>query len=85
MAVTLFIVGPIGNFTALVSLAILLVQRAIVILEEWVADKESYFRKKFYTVILPFVKNEGFIIFAITHDDNYYHCADYLFKMEERC
>lgn len=56
MAVTLFIVGPIGNFTALVSLAILLVQRAIVILEEWVADKESYFRKKFYTVILPFVK-----------------------------
>lgn len=34
MAVTLFIVSPIGNFTALVSLAILLVQRAIVILEE---------------------------------------------------
>ncbi len=56
MAVTLFIVSPIGNFTALVSLAILLVQRAIVILEERVADKESYFRKKFYTVILPFVK-----------------------------
>lgn len=67
------------------SYPILLVQRAIVILEERVADKESYFRKKFYTVTLPFVKNEGFIIFAITHDDNYYHCADYLFKMEERC
>jgi putative ATP-binding cassette transporter len=54
----------------------------VLVLDEWAADQDPYFRKKFYTEIIPFLKEEGFTIIAITHDDRYYHCADKLLKME---
>lgn len=58
-------------------------EKPILVLDEWAADQDPYFRKKFYTHILPLLKKENLTIIAITHDDKYYHCADKLFKMEE--
>ncbi|SKA48310.1 putative ATP-binding cassette transporter [Chitinophaga eiseniae] len=56
--------------------------KPILMLDEWAADQDPYFRKKFYMEILPQLKADGFTIIAITHDDKYYHCADYIYKME---
>lgn len=51
-------------------------------IDEWAADQDPYFRRKFYTVIIPLLKQQEITIIAITHDDRYYHCADKLFRME---
>ena len=47
-----------------------------IILDEWAADQDPEFRKKFYTKILPMLKNQGKTIIALTHDDAYYDVAD---------
>jgi len=52
------------------------------VLDEWAADQDPHFRKKFYTEIIPILKNDGVTIIAITHDDKYYHCADKLYRMD---
>ncbi|MDP1800255.1 MAG: cyclic peptide export ABC transporter [Bacteroidota bacterium] len=57
-------------------------QHPILVLDEWAADQDPVFRKKFYTQIIPELLNRGFSIIAITHDDAYYHVADKLYKME---
>lgn len=60
----------------------LLEEKPVLVLDEWAADQDPYFRKKFYTEIIPLLKQEGITIIAITHDDKYYYCADKLFKMD---
>lgn len=71
-----------GQRKRLALIATILEQKPIIVLDEWAADQDPYFRKKFYEEILPKLKGEGFTILAITHDDRYYHCADRIYKME---
>lgn len=71
-----------GQRKRLALIAALLENNPVIVLDEWAADQDPYFRKKFYEEILPYLKKEGFTILAITHDDRYYHCADKIFKME---
>lgn len=71
-----------GQRKRVALIAMLLEEKPILVLDEWAADQDPYFRKKFYTEIIPLLKKSGFTIIAITHDDKYYHCADKLFKME---
>jgi putative ATP-binding cassette transporter len=63
-------------------IAALLEKKPIIVLDEWAADQDPYFRKKFYLEILPKIKSEGFTVLAITHDDAYYDNCDSLKKME---
>ncbi len=56
--------------------------RDIIVLDEWAADQDPYFRKKFNTEILPTIKNEIITVLAITHDDKYYQCCDKLLRMK---
>ena len=56
--------------------------RPVLVLDEWAADQDPVFRKKFYIEIIPELKKRGFSIIAITHDDSYYNVADKLYKME---
>lgn len=72
-----------GQRKRLSLIAALLEKKSLLVLDEWAADQDPGFRKKFYTEIIPLLKKEGFAIIAITHDDKYYHCADKLFKMSE--
>ena len=72
-----------GQRKRLALIAALLEEKPILVLDEWAADQDPYFRKKFYKELLPVLKEEGYTIIAITHDDKYYHCADKLFRMEE--
>jgi cyclic peptide transporter len=72
-----------GQRKRLALILALLEQKPIVALDEWAADQDPYFRRKFYTEILPYLKAQGFTVVAITHDDKYYGCADKLYKMNE--
>jgi len=71
-----------GQRKRLTLIAALLEEKPILVLDEWAADQDPYFRKKFYQEIIPQIKKEGITVLAITHDDKYYHIADRLFKME---
>lgn len=71
-----------GQRKRLALIAMLLEEKPILVLDEWAADQDPHFRKKFYTEIIPILKNDGVTIIAITHDDKYYHCADKLYRMD---
>ena len=60
----------------------LLEKRPIVVLDEWAADQDPYFRKYFYETIMPKLKKEGKTIIAVTHDDNYFSYADRIIKFD---
>ena len=72
-----------GQRKRLALIQALLENKPIIVLDEWAADQDPYFREKFYNVILPLIKKEGKTIIAITHDDKYFYAADHLFKMED--
>jgi len=72
-----------GQRKRLALIMALLEKKPILAIDEWAADQDPYFRKKFYTEIIPLLKEEGITIIAITHDDKYYHCADKLYKMND--
>jgi putative pyoverdin transport system ATP-binding/permease protein len=72
-----------GQRKRLALIIALLEKKPILVIDEWAADQDPHFRKKFYTEIIPMLKGEGITIIAITHDDRYYHCADKLCKMDE--
>ena len=56
--------------------ASVLERRPILVLDEWAADQDPQFRRKFYEVILPWLREQGFTIVAVTHDDRFFHHAD---------
>jgi ABC-type siderophore export system fused ATPase/permease subunit len=56
--------------------------RPILVLDEWAADQDPHFRRKFYMELLPRLKARGVTVFAITHDEQYFHVADRILKAE---
>nr|WP_295875051.1 cyclic peptide export ABC transporter [uncultured Chitinophaga sp.] len=71
-----------GQRKRLALIAALMEEKPVLVIDEWAADQDPYFRRKFYLEILPMLKEDGLTIIAITHDDKYYHCADKLYRME---
>lgn len=72
-----------GQRKRLALIHALLEEKPILVLDEWAADQDPQFRKYFYEVLLPELKESGFTIIAITHDDKYFHLADQVVKMDE--
>lgn len=67
-----------------VALALALAEgRPILVLDEWAADQDPETRKRFYEEILPALKAEGRTVFAITHDEQYFHFCDRRLHMIE--
>ncbi|QYS86469.1 cyclic peptide export ABC transporter [Flavobacterium oreochromis] len=60
----------------------LLEERPILVLDEWAADQDPYFRKYFYEELVPKFKREGKTIIAVTHDDAYFDQADRIVKFD---
>lgn len=58
----------------------LMEKKPILVLDEWAADQDPYFRKFFYEQLMPKLKAEGKTIIAVTHDDAYFHLADRIVK-----
>jgi putative pyoverdin transport system ATP-binding/permease protein len=49
----------------------LLEKRPILLLDEWTAEQDPEFRRKFYEELLPALMRAGATVVAITHDDRY--------------
>ena len=54
----------------------LLEDKPLYIFDEWAADQDPQFRRKFYREILPEMKRAGKTVIAVTHDDQYFDVAD---------
>ncbi|MDA8126382.1 MAG: cyclic peptide export ABC transporter [Deltaproteobacteria bacterium] len=72
-----------GQRKRLALIAALLETKPILILDEWAADQDSHFRKKFYREVLPELRRRGLTIIAVTHDDRYFDAADRRLHFEE--
>jgi putative ATP-binding cassette transporter len=71
-----------GQRKRIALLVALLEDRPVIVLDEWAADQDPVFRRKFYEEMLPELKRQGKTIVAITHDDQYYRLADRQIKLE---
>jgi putative ATP-binding cassette transporter len=71
-----------GQRKRIALLVAMLENRQIIVLDEWAADQDPYFRRKFYEELLPSLRRQGKTIIAITHDDSYFHLADRQLKLE---
>jgi putative ATP-binding cassette transporter len=49
----------------------LLEKRPILVLDEWTADQDPDFRRKFYDELVPSLQQSGKTIVAVSHDDRY--------------
>ena len=56
--------------------------RPIMVLDEWAADQDPIFRKRFYEEILPELKGRGITIVVVSHDDRYFHLADRVVELK---
>jgi putative ATP-binding cassette transporter len=65
-----------GQRKRLALIAAVLEGRRLLVLDEWAADQDPIFRRKFYEDILPSLKRRGITVIAATHDDRWFHLAD---------
>jgi len=72
-----------GQRKRLAYVAALLDDKQIYVFDEWAADQDPVFRKFFYEVLLPELRDQGKTIIAVTHDDKYFSSADRVLKMDE--
>ena len=56
--------------------------KQLLIFDEWAAEQDPAFRRYFYQVIIPKLKEMGKTVVAITHDDAYFDSADRILKFE---
>jgi putative ATP-binding cassette transporter len=71
-----------GQRKRLALLVALLEDRPIMVFDEWAADQDPIFRKRFYEEMLPAWKSQGKTIIAATHDDRYFSVADRVVALE---
>lgn len=72
-----------GQRKRLALLLALLEERPLIVLDEWAADQDPHFRYVFYHQLLPLMRQRGWTVFAICHDDAYFGQADRLFEMRQ--
>ncbi|MEN2977910.1 cyclic peptide export ABC transporter [Tistrella bauzanensis] len=72
-----------GQRKRLALMVSMIEDRPILVLDEWAADQDPQFRRKFYRELLPLLKARGKTVIAITHDDRYFDVADRRIAMEE--
>jgi putative ATP-binding cassette transporter len=71
-----------GQRKRLALLTAYLEDRPIYLFDEWAADQDPHFKDVFYHELLPALRARGKTVFAISHDDRYYHVADRLIKLD---
>jgi putative ATP-binding cassette transporter len=60
-----------GQRRRLALIVSLLEKRPILLLDEWTAEQDPEFRRKFYEELLPEIMHAGATVVVITHDDRY--------------
>jgi len=72
-----------GQRKRLALIVAMLEHRPICVLDEWAADQDPIFRRKFYSELVGMLKARGITVIAVSHDDRYYDCAERRLHMEE--
>jgi putative ATP-binding cassette transporter len=75
-----------GQRRRLALIVSLLEKRPILLLDEWTAEQDPEFRRKFYDELLPDLVKAGITVVVITHDDRYLdelHLPARRIKMDE--
>ncbi|HEX3126521.1 MAG TPA: cyclic peptide export ABC transporter [Thermoanaerobaculia bacterium] len=72
-----------GQRKRLALLVSMLENKSIYVFDEWAADQDPVFRRRFYRELLPGLKSRGKTVIAVTHDDSYYDAADRLLMMKD--
>jgi putative ATP-binding cassette transporter len=75
-----------GQRKRLALLVGLLEKRPILLLDEWTANQDPDFRRKFYVELLPALLKSGLTVVVVTHDDRYVDELDLparRFRMDE--
>ena len=71
-----------GQQKRLALILALLEKKPVIVMDEWAAEQDPQFRRYFYRTILPSLKAAGKTLLLITHDDQYFDCADRVLKFE---
>lgn len=71
-----------GQRKRLTLLTAYLEDRPFYVFDEWASDQDPFFKRIFYSEILPELKSRGKTILVISHDDRYYHVADRIIKLD---
>ncbi|OEU64083.1 MAG: hypothetical protein BA867_09125 [Desulfobacterales bacterium S5133MH16] len=72
-----------GQRKRLAYITTLLEDKQVYVFDEWAADQDPEFRKKFYNKFLNDMRVIGKTVIAVSHDDRYFHTADRIVKIEE--
>jgi putative ATP-binding cassette transporter len=75
-----------GQRKRLALIVSLLEKRPIMLLDEWAAEQDPEFRRKFYHELLPELNRAGATIVVISHDDRYIEDLDFpcrIVRMDE--
>lgn len=72
-----------GQRKRLALIVALLERRPICVLDEWAADQDPIFRRKFYNELVQMLQARGITVIAVSHDDRYYDRAERRLHMEE--
>ena len=56
--------------------------RPVMVFDEWAADQDPAFRKRFYREFLPALRAQGHTLVVISYDDRYFEIADRVLVME---
>lgn len=51
--------------------------------DEWAAGLDPYYKKVFYTKLIPEMKKQGKTVFVITHDETYFNQADRVVMLKD--
>lgn len=71
-----------GQRKRLSLLAALLEERSFFVFDEFASEQDPEFKHYIYTTIFPNLKRQGKTVLVITHDMQYFHRCDHLYKME---
>jgi putative ATP-binding cassette transporter len=71
-----------GQRKRLALLAAILERSPILVFDEWAADQDPVFRRKFYREIIPDLTERGHTIIAVTHDSRFFDVSTRQIHME---
>lgn len=57
--------------------------RPVLVLDEWAAEQDPTFRRRFYEELLPDLRRSGRTLVVISHDDRYFDAADRVLHLTE--
>ncbi|TBR56971.1 ABC transporter ATP-binding protein [Westiellopsis prolifica IICB1] len=71
-----------GQRKRLALLTAYLEDRPIYLFDEWASDQDPFFREIFYKQLIVELKRRGKTVLVISHDDQYFHLADQIVKLD---